>query len=125
MDLGNIQLTHAVTVKANILPAFAVPETVFQTFIKVLSPSPGSAFAGARFGDCRRTGTWTQTHGTAAVWYLLCFYQAVQEPFLLLNQLTVPLLHLHGFFFCCLDLGRTKQCNVVRLGKFSRITVCL
>lgn len=41
MDLGQIQLTHAVTVKANILPAFAVPETVFQTFIKVLSPSPG------------------------------------------------------------------------------------
>lgn len=84
-----------------------------------------STFAAARFGEWRRAGTWTQTHGTVALWYLLCFYQAVQEPFLLLNQLTVPLLHLHRFFFCCLDLGRIKQYNIVRLRGFSRITVCL
>lgn len=90
--------------------------SVFQTFIP-FSRKARSTFAGARFGDWR-TGTWTQSHRTLALWYLLCFYQAVQEPFLLLSQLTVPLMHLQSFFFCCLDLGRTK-CSAVRLRSFS------
>lgn len=111
---------------SQLLLAPEAAETPFSFCVSNIHPllSRGT-FAGARFGDWRRTGTRTRSHRTVTLWYLLCFYQAVQEPFLLLSQLTVPLLHLHGFFFCFLGLEKTEKYSVVRLRRFSRITVCL